>query len=70
MKWGILWFCGDETIEKGIRDAAKRYFEKYGIKPNTAYVNPKDIPETPIEGMNIKTRFTIMPNHVWIGVGE
>lgn len=70
MKWGLLWYddsANDITVK--IMRAAARYQEKFGVMPDTCFVNPKDVPPAAsVQGIHIKSKNTIMPNHVWLGV--
>lgn len=72
MKSGLLWYdASSNPIEVKIADAAKRYLDKFGIKPNTCFVNDKDYaPGASIPHLNVAPKRTILPNHVWIGVRE
>ncbi len=72
MKSGLLWWDNSpKPLAEKINDAAARYEQKFGIKPDTCFVNPKDLPNvTAVEGIQIKTKMTIQPNHVWLGVSE
>jgi hypothetical protein len=75
MKSGLLWFdSGKKPIWDKIEDAARRYKEKFGVAPDTAFVNPVDLdpdakPKTTIK-IQVAGKATIMPNHIWLGVRE
>lgn len=46
MHSGLLWFDGSKKpIEQKIEDAARRYREKFGQPPNTAFIHPSDFLE-------------------------
>ena len=72
MKSGLLWYdASSNPIEHKIADAAKRYYEKFGIKPNTCFVNDKDFtPAAALAPLKIAPMRTILPNHVWVGVSD
>lgn len=72
MKSGLLWFDpSNAPVADKIRDASKRYLEKFGYAPNLCFVNARHLVEPiTVEGMIIREKHTIMPNHVWIGVIE
>jgi hypothetical protein len=72
MKSGLLWYdASSSPIEHKIADAAKRYYEKFGVKPNTVFVNDRDFrPDTAIPQLHIAAKPTILPNHVWVGVRD
>lgn len=80
MQAGLLWFDNDpnRALAAKIADAARRYREKFGVPPDTCYVNqaalnggasgpvsqPGDIPLRIIPAANI------LPHHFWVGVEE
>jgi hypothetical protein len=75
MKSGLLWYDNaKKPIWDKIEDAAKRYKDKFGIPPDTCFVNPHDLDhETkPRPGIKIQvaSKSTIMPNHIWLGVSK
>lgn len=75
MKSGLLWFDGSKKpIASKIEDAARRYKEKFGILPDTAFVNPRDLDTEAKQRPNIKIsiagKATIMPNHIWLGIAK
>jgi len=76
MTSGLLWYDSKSPLAQTIAHAAKRYREKFGYAPDTAYINADIAPDaltalrdtfTP-QGIEIKTKQTILPNHVWLGV--
>ena len=72
MKSGLLWYdASAKDITAKISQAATRYQQKFGIKPDTCFVNPRDVPKVEqVQGIEIKSKATIMPNHIWLGVSE
>ncbi len=71
MKSGLLWYdASANPIDRKIADAVKRYQEKFGVAPNTCFVNDKDYkPDTSIPThIRLSAKRTILPNHVWVGV--
>lgn len=45
MKSGLLWFDSSaKPINEKIQDAARRFEQKFGVRPNRAYINARDIP--------------------------
>lgn len=72
MKSGLLWYdASANDISVKIAQAATRYQQKFGVKPDTCFVNPKDLPNAvAVEGIQIKTKKTVQPNHVWLGVSK
>ncbi len=74
MKVGLLWYDDDPKrpwLQK-VDDAARRYYEKFGIRPDTCYVNPETVPgEQALHGqVRIVQANVILPNHFWLGVSE
>ncbi len=79
MRSGLLWYDADPKtpIEKKIADAAQRYFDRFGVRPDTCFVGDVNIAvnvndlgvETP-DGPKIAIRVkpSILPNHFWLGV--
>ncbi len=73
MKSGLLWFDNSKKpITAKIEDAAKRYKEKFGIIPDTCFVNPRDLESETKPSLKIRvdSKATIMPNHIWLGVSK
>lgn len=84
MKSGLLWFDSSaKPINEKILDAARRFEQKFGVRPNRAYINARDMlsdsrstgsngDNLPVigtlDGMEVESKMTIHPNHVWIGV--
>jgi hypothetical protein len=75
MKIGMLWFDNNptRTLAQKIEEAAAYYQKKYGTTPNLAFVHPWM--QTPgssnnVDGIEVKTSKSILPNHIWIGIGE
>ncbi len=72
MKSGLLWYDASASpIDRKIADAVRRYQEKFGVSPNTCFVNDKDFkPETELPHLRIAAKQTILPNHVWVGLSD
>ncbi len=75
MKSGLLWYDNSsKSIADKIEAAAKRYREKFGIAPDTCFVNPRDLEQASKPKPNLKiqiaTKATIMPNHIWLGMSK
>jgi hypothetical protein len=72
MKSGLLWYDASvNTIEKKIAEASKRYKEKFGVEPNTCFVNPVDLKTKPdVTRIKVLAKPTILPNHLWLGISE
>jgi len=76
MTSGLLWYDSKSPLAQTIAHAAKRYREKFGYAPDTCFINADTPPETLAalramfepQGLDIKTKNTIMPKHVWLGV--
>lgn len=75
MKVGLLWYDDDRArdIEDVIEACAKRYYEKFGIRPDTCYVNPATLERerSPMKSdIQVKAAVNILPNHFWLGVAK
>ncbi len=73
MKSGLLWYdASANPIDRKIADAVKRYQEKFGVAPNTCFVNDKDYrAESSLPAhIHVAAKRTILPNHVWVGVSS
>ena len=73
MEWGLLWF--DDTASRPLEDkvsrAAAHYEKKYGQAPTLCFVNPAAKNGTDVVGaIQVQTLPNVMPNCLWIGVGE
>lgn len=72
MKSGLLIY--DNTPQKllttKIADAAKRYKEKFGVRPDTAFVNPLDLTAAlaPVPNIQVNGKPTILRNYIWLGL--
>ncbi len=74
LKEGLLWHdAGAGDLASKVHAAAKRYEEKFGVKPDTCHVHPLMLPEQ----ISRSIRFgqievlgdpSILPNHLWVGV--
>ena len=46
MKSGLLWYdASTQDMAAKILQAAARYQQKFGVKPDTCFVNPRDVPQ-------------------------
>lgn len=78
MKSGLLWYNANPAtgLDSKINQAAQRYFEKFGIKPNRAFVNPHDLREFALGRDPLTYKMpcavasipTIMSNYIMVGV--
>jgi len=73
MEWGLLWY--DDTAGRPLEDkvmrAAAHYEKKYGQPPTLCFVNPAAKNGTDeVGGVQLETLRAVMPNCLWIGVGE
>ena len=78
MRVGLLWFDDDRKKEASlkIKEAAERYFEKFGRWPNLCYVSPATLllPPDPIgtegahlDGLRLLPSPLVLPDHFWVG---
>jgi len=73
MRKGMLWFDeSKESFENRVLRAASFYRRKYGKEPTFCFANPKTngAEEKTLEGLEIRTERTIMPDYFLIGVSE
>lgn len=76
MLTGLLWFDNDpqRSLNAKIQDAALRYQEKFGVTPNTCYVNRATVAgiemSVPIRGLSLRVipSGRILVHHFWVGV--
>lgn len=73
MKSGLLWYDATEKplVEK-IENAAARYQDKFGARPNRAFVSPADMLTLAGESndITVEAKITILKNYVWLGVED
>jgi hypothetical protein len=77
MNAAMMWFEKDEkmTLEARVQKAVEYYQKKYNHKPNLCLVhvgalsqlNTKQIE---VNGVQVREFKPVLPNHLWIGVGE
>jgi hypothetical protein len=82
MQIGLLWFDSDpgRGLATKIEDAARHYREKFGVSPNTCYVNSAALARSTGHSINgnalvgtalrIIPATNILPHHFWVGVEE
>jgi hypothetical protein len=73
MKIGLLWY--DDTgadLATKVEEAAQRYRDKFGRRPNRCYVNPADLPAEESgfshDGIKLMASSAILPDHFWVGI--
>jgi len=69
MKWGLLWYEKDGTLEEKVGHAMARYVEKYDTEPNTCYVHPEEVEgdKVVLDGCRVLANPTVLRHHFWIG---
>lgn len=74
MKIGLLFYDDDPKaeIEEKVRRAAARYQEKYGHAATACYVHPSMLStgDCMMAGLDVYGQHSVLPNHLWLGVGE
>lgn len=73
MEVGLLWYDDSKAdFAAKVEDAAERYEEKFGRRPNRCYVNLASLPGQgkgfSLDGIKVVTRPSILPNHFWVGM--
>ena len=71
MRVGLLWFDDDpkKEVSLKVKEAAERYFQKFGRWPNVCYVGRATFPLEGIhlDGLRVLSSPLILPDHFWIG---
>ena len=74
MDIGMLWFDNDKQtdFQEKVERATRYYQKRYGVLPDLCFVHPRMLPtEIPTNtGVEIRTSYTILPGHFWIGRRE
>ncbi len=74
MEVGLLWY-DDSKVEFAVKveEAAERYQEKFGRRPDRCYVNPSSLPgegnKLSLDGIKVLSSPSILPDHFWVGLG-
>ncbi|MBI2863842.1 MAG: hypothetical protein HYX94_04695 [Chloroflexi bacterium] len=68
MKMGLLWYDADpkRPAVRKIDEAVEHYCQKFGVAPNTCYVNPKEAVSHP--SLKVVPKPIVQPNHYLVGV--
>ncbi len=71
MRVGLLWFDDDPRVDfsRKVQEAAQRYGEKFGRRPNVCYVNPDILPPegTALDGIRVIPSPLVLPYYFWVG---
>lgn len=73
---GLLWYDADSkaTLEARVQRAADYYAEKYGQRPNCAFVHPShmgpDGAPKLIGGVRVKASKTVIKHHFYLGIAD
>ena len=75
MNVGMMWFDGDLKLDLNVRieRAAIYYRNKYGRWPNLCVIHPDTVGGNPlgsVNGTDIKTSVSVLPNHFWLGIED
>jgi len=74
MTIGELHFVENPTLdlEATVRQAASDYQRKYGESPDLCLVHPSLLngQVRHVGGLRLESAGTVLPNYLWIGVGE
>ena len=72
MEAGLLWFDDDakRSLETKVRRAVDRYYEEYGVRPNTCFVNPSAllVKEARFDGVRVVAARNILLHHFLVGL--
>lgn len=70
MRVGLLWYdAGTKALADKVTQAAKRYQERFGEKPNVCYVHPQTLSDTApeVKGIRVLPSSQILRHHYWVG---
>ncbi len=74
MRVGLLWFddAPKKEVSLKVKEAAERYFEKFGRWPNLCYVSPHSFPleGVHLDGLRLLSSPLVLPDHFWVGEGH
>ena len=81
MQTGLLWFddSPDRELNKKVEDAARRYWQKFGVSPDTCYVNLAalagdelrlDLPAPQGRSLRVVPAANVLLHHFWVGVED
>ena len=73
MNIGMLWFDNDSkaNLTTKIDRAVTYYSTKYGTTPNLCFIHPTMLPDDfKQNGVEVRTTRSVLPNHIWLGVGD
>lgn len=70
MKSGLMWYDPDarKPASAKIEEAARRYEEKFGVRPNACHVSPEQTVTS--DRVEVVANRWIRPNYYWLGVDE
>jgi len=71
MRTGLLWYDDSKLdLHAKVLEAADRYSEKFGARPNRCYVHPGCMgkQEPHVDGIRLVPSQAVLPNHFWVGV--
>lgn len=75
MDIGMLWYQDSPkmTLAEKVNEAAAYYKSKYGVDPDTCFVNPESLnlhegKQAKVGMITLRPNKTIIKNHFWLGV--
>ncbi|MCP4535985.1 MAG: hypothetical protein GY832_02465 [Chloroflexi bacterium] len=72
MKKGLLW-CDASKLDmtEKVRQAVRRYKQKFGAVPKVCYVHPSALESngklTKVDGVRVTSRPSVLRHHFWVG---
>jgi hypothetical protein len=72
VRTGLLWYDDSDTdLAAKVLDAAERYEEKFGDRPNRCYVHADCLEKDKlhVNGIVVLPSQSVLPNHFWVGKG-
>jgi len=74
MQVGLLWYDDDPSrdLAQKVGQAARRYRQKFGRRPNICYVHPSlvDGKVRRVDGVRVAPLPSILQHHFWVGEEE
>lgn len=76
MNIGMLWYDKSQnTLEARVQKAVDYYVNKYSQKPTLCLVHSGALAQlntkqVVVDGVQVREFKSVLPNHLWIGVGE
>jgi hypothetical protein len=69
---GMLWFDNDPKadLKTKVQRATEYYQKKYGKPANLVFINPSQLEDVKVPGVEIRVNRSVLPSHFWVGVNQ